>query len=120
MPNEVRKMAFWEVARGEFAQRFQGDFEDAQKIAEERGVPVEVSAKIKIFPAKKDNPNCGGVMFSTNIKLTERVQLDLDFPDVKTHPFVPENVRSKVMDQQPPVPDAVPDGMNPETGEILD
>jgi len=121
MPEDIRKMAFWEIAKGSFAREFQGDFEKAQEIANRRGLPVTVSASINIFPERKEMPGYGSVEFQTNIKqppkksmrhvtqlkdgkmikdglsLDEVNQLDLDLPGIKPPPFVPPADRAKVM-----------------------
>jgi len=147
MPNEERKMAFWEVAQGSFAKEFQGDFEKAQTIAKQRGVVVQVAAMITIYPEKKDTPNFGGVEFQTHIKqppkksmryptkikqglmvkdghsIDEINQLNLDLPEVKQKVFVPEQDRASVMDLvfNPEKHDRGPEGtiVDKATGEVV-
>jgi len=136
MPNEVRKMAFWEIAKGTFAKEFQGDFEKAQEIATRRGCIVNIMATVTIYPEHKDTPGYGAVEFQTAVKeppkksmrhvtelkngkmikdgltLDDIHQLDLNLPEVKQTPFVPPADRSMVMG---PDGEQVDDG----TGEII-
>lgn len=121
MPNEIRKMAFWEIAKGTFAKEFQSDFEKAQEIANRRGTVVSITGTITIYPEKKDTPGYGGVEFQTSIKqppkksmrhvtklkgfhmikdgfgIDEINQLDLNLPEVKRKPFVPEGARENIV-----------------------
>lgn len=49
-----RKMAFYEVARGNLAKDFQKVFEKAQEIAEEMKQPVSCTLTMKINPADEE------------------------------------------------------------------
>jgi len=50
---EERKFCVVEVAEGDFIREFQQEFEEAQRIADVRGLPVCVTAKVMIEPPKK-------------------------------------------------------------------
>lgn len=144
MPNEIRKMAFWEIAKGTFAKELQGDFEKAQEIANRRGAVVSVTGTITIYPEHKQTPGYGGVEFQTSIKqppkksmrhvtklkgfhmikdgfdADEINQLDLNLPEVKQTPFVPETARSGVMDPKSPVQFDPEKHIQMRDGEIID
>jgi len=69
MPPEKakRKLAFFEVDRGRLGECLQEDFEEAQKIAAERGVEVKINAQITVFPPDQKDPMYGSVQYKHSI-----------------------------------------------------
>ncbi len=59
-----RRMAFFEIARGRFAENMQTEFEQAQKIAAERKGQVTLTAKIVINPPDPQDPNYSTIKYS--------------------------------------------------------
>jgi len=109
---KVQKLAFYEVGTGKFGTDVQSDFEEAQKISMDRGVPVTIKMEITVFPPAKDDERFGNVSYKHELKqpafksipyITELnddgvvvntakdemslLQLDFLEPEMKTTPF---------------------------------
>lgn len=111
-----RRMAFYEIGRGQFAQQMQNEFEQAQIVAQERNLPVKVMASIVIMPPDENDKRFGhigyaikssypvikGAVYTTELKdgtivadaenVAELLQVKLDLfddqqPDPKRIPF---------------------------------
>ena len=69
MPEEKRRMAFYELGKGKLFQLMQGEFEQAQIIAMERNVGVKVCLEIMVAPPDINDPRFGQVKFKVQSKL---------------------------------------------------
>lgn len=58
-----RKMAFFEINKGRLAEEMQRAFENCQAVTHDIGLPTEVTLKINIIPAAK-NDKFGQVSYS--------------------------------------------------------
>jgi len=67
-----RKLAFYEIGSGRFAQWMQEAFEDAQKQAFDRGKECKVTATITVSPPNRDQDRFGQVMFNVKIATPPR------------------------------------------------
>lgn len=109
--NGKRKLAFYEIAGGNFAREMQEGFESAQRIAIERGGKVKLTAVIEIGPPDAVNPRFGSIgyqlklatpplkspLFTTELKdgaiisdgenVADAIQESLEFGPPKTAPF---------------------------------
>jgi len=52
---KTRKLGFYEIGRGKFRRQLQSYFEQAQVISNERNVPVQIRALIKVYPIREEN-----------------------------------------------------------------
>lgn len=60
---EDRKLGFWQIAKGRFAKEVQPNFEKAQKLAIERGLPVTLKMEITVLPPTKQDPTIARLTF---------------------------------------------------------
>jgi len=67
-----RKLAFYEIGNGKFAQWMQEAFEDSQKQAFDRGKECKVTATITVSPPNRDQDRFGQVMFNVKISTPPR------------------------------------------------
>lgn len=72
MSNAERKLAFYEIAGGSFADEMQNEFEAAQKIAVDRQGKVRITAQIDIVPPSEDNPRFGEISYQVQVKTPPR------------------------------------------------
>ena len=75
-----RRMAFYEIGRGSFAQQMQAEFEQAQIVAAERNLPVKLSATILISPPDAKDPRFGLVGY----------KIKASYPDIKSAVYTTE------------------------------
>ena len=62
-----RKMAFFEVGRGELGREIQEDFDKAQLLAANRGLPIKIKVEITVHPPDANDNNYGAVSYSHQI-----------------------------------------------------
>jgi len=62
-----KRMAFFEIGKGRFAQWMQEEFERAQRIARESGVEIKITSVISIKPPAKEDENFGQVSFAVKV-----------------------------------------------------
>ncbi len=66
---KAQKMAWWKTGYGKMDRQMQGDFERAQKIAQESGKPCTITLTIIINPPRTNEPEYMPVKYKR--KLTE-------------------------------------------------
>lgn len=79
--NAERKLAFFEIAKGNFAREMQDEFESAQRIAADRQGKVRIVAQIDIVPPSEDNPRFGEILYQIQVKT----------PPLKSPPYITEH-----------------------------
>jgi len=88
-----RRLAFWELARGNFAQQFQSEFEQAQQIAMERNLPVKVTATILIAPPDPEDARFGRIGY----------KIKAAYPEIKSPIYTTELQNGSIMCDAPDV-----------------
>jgi hypothetical protein len=78
--SKSRRMAFYEIGRGMFAQQMQAEFEQAQIVATERNLPVKVTATILISPPDAKDPRFGLVGY----------KIKAAYPEIKSAVYTTE------------------------------
>src|SRR4051812_41366826 len=63
----VKKLMFYELAEGHFSEQVQKDFEEAQAVAHDRGVPAKVDIQITVFPESRAHRGTGKVKFRSTL-----------------------------------------------------
>jgi hypothetical protein len=72
MNEEIKKMAFYEIGKGKFSQNIQEDFERAQVVSNQTGLPVKITAEIIVYPPERSEENYGAVAFGVKTTLPAR------------------------------------------------
>jgi len=67
-----RKMAFYEINKGQLAEEMQRAFENCQKVTHENGLPTELSLRIKILPSTDKDERFGGIQYSVSQKYSPK------------------------------------------------
>lgn len=67
MPTPTRRMAFYEVGKGSYAQKMQVEFERAQRLALETGQKITVTSKVTLTPPKNKDESFGAVAYSVDV-----------------------------------------------------
>lgn len=70
--SEERKMAFWEICKGNFAKDIQREFEKAQRVSVDRGVKTSLKVSISFTPPKPDEERFGGIVYEVDVKTPAR------------------------------------------------
>lgn len=76
----TRRLAFYEIGKGAFAEKVQAEFEQAQICARETQSPVTVTVKIIVAPPDKNDVRYSRVGFTVKTAL----------PDYKSIPYTAE------------------------------
>lgn len=69
---KLQRLPWFELDNGKYAGWMQKAFEEAQRIAAERGVAVELVSKIKVKPPERDDPSYSEGEYSVSLKLPAR------------------------------------------------
>ena len=72
MPKPSRKLAFYEVGKGKFAELMQENFEKAGKLALKRNAPITVTSSITVYPPAMQGAEFepfGDVSFNVGMKV---------------------------------------------------
>lgn len=88
-----RRMAFYEIGRGEFARAMQREFENAQSVAIDRNLPVKITANILIAPPDKDDENYGKIGF----------RVKTSYPEIKSGAYTTVLQDGQIMSDAPDV-----------------
>jgi hypothetical protein len=68
----VEKLMFYEIAEGSLAEQAQKDFEEAQAIVHQRGVPVKISIEITVHPESREHRGTAAVEYKTRLQAPPR------------------------------------------------
>ena len=83
-----KKLMFFEIGEGEFAEEVQRSFEEGQAIVAKRGCKVTLSMEIVIFPENQDRKGTCTVEFKSALKA----------PAKKSIPFITELEKGVMVD----------------------
>jgi len=72
----MKKLMYHEIAEGHFSEQVQKDFDDAQAVAHDRGVPVKVAIEITVFPESRAHRGTGKVKFKSTLKAPIRESIE--------------------------------------------
>lgn len=73
MPTPIRKLAFYEVGKGKYAEMMQENFEKASKLSVKRNAAITIQSTIVIYPPARDSKGTsepfGDISFSVALKV---------------------------------------------------
>lgn len=72
----MKKLMFYELAEGHLAEQVQKDFEDAQALAHDRGIPIKVDIQIVVHPESRAHRGTGKIKFRSSLKAPPRESIE--------------------------------------------
>lgn len=72
----MKPLMFFEIAEGNFAEQVQADFEEAQALSFNRGLPIKMTVEIVIHPESRSKRGTSLVSFKSSVKAPAKASIE--------------------------------------------